>query len=287
MATPPAAAFLAAALSLSLSLAGPYDMYGPKLEEAEAAVEAGSHADAFSSFHDAYESLPAKDRAGDLGADVVARVGEVARSEAFTASPDAAALAEAIALTRRHLEDLERFAPQRDREKATQQLAELEAMKGGEEPAVVPTPAADPVHTTPPPATEAARATGVSGRGRRADQPHSKRPTGIALVVLGTGGVLAGVGLLGYGGWRFSLTTQTYEAEGDSVDDGDEAAELNAWRRREYLKSGLALGFGGLIAGTGIGMLIAGAVMVSRNKKSTTAWLPVIGPNSVGLSGKF
>ena len=279
---PAAAVLLAATL-----FAGPYDEYGSKLEAAEAAVESGSHADALISFRDAYESLPAKDRAGDLGADVVSRVGEVARSEAFASSPDPQALDDAIAVTRRHLEDLERFAPERSRELAEEQLAELEAMKEEDEPAAVPVPAPTP-QVSPEPEPEAKpRRARRGAQDKDAGPANSKRPVAITLVVLGTGGVLAGAGFLGYGGWRFSLASQGYRAESDAVDNDDEAAELNAWRRREYLKSGLSLGAGGLLAGAGIGMLIAGAVMLSRNKKSNTAWLPVVGPNMVGLSGKF
>jgi hypothetical protein len=261
-----------------IALVGPYDAYEAKLIEAEHAATTGEQAKAVSLYRDAYESLPAQDRAGDLGADVVTRVDELTHSETFQTAPDPTALAGAIQLMERHIEDLRRFAPDRDTARTQVSLATLVALRDAKAEPKAPEPEPEPGPEPPPEPPEPDP--------QPQPQPASRRPLGVGLVVSGAVAFVGGVSLLAYGGWWFGRTNAGYRREVGDLGPGFSSPALNDWRDEEYVPARVLMATGAIVGVIGVGLVIGGAVVLARDGRSNTVFAPLLGPDRVGIGAR-
>ena len=272
------------------------DDFYAKLAQAEEAEGAGDLVRAGALYDEAYAAMPEAERGGETGSDVVRARVRVGR-ESFLANPDDPAPLEASsALLTQHIADVSRLDPSRDRaelEKLQSSTAALlERFKDQAEEAVEEEePAeAEPEDPRPEPTPERNPEPMVD------DAPPTKdrRPLGIGLAVGGGVVLVGGIVLLAVGGNLFSATTDTYNGSkdlypADCTVPGN-VCEFAQWRDSEYDRGRIFLGVGAAAAAVGLGLTVAGVVILvkSRGARSTALGpMPLRAGGGLSLRGAF
>lgn len=257
------------------SRAPSYDDYAEHLEQAQARADAEDYGGALGNFAQAYAALPADDRVGELGADVIDRVIGLTAATLAEPDPDPEALRRARAVLVRHLGEVEQTDPQRDLSAVHEQREQIDAALAQREPA-----------PPPPPPTANRRVVSPTPT----DTSPSRRRLALGLTIGGSVAAVAGIGLIGYGGW-FSSRNRDLQ---DRFDADDAAGRLTVNDRttmRNYLdeekREAATWIVAGVVATTaGVGVLTAGLIMLRRERRATptTATVsPIVGPQTAGL----
>jgi len=266
----------------------PWAAYGELVGEAEVAAEAGQARVAVERYTAAYDALPPDVRGGPFGRDVIDRVSSLTAN-----ATDPEVLRATLTLLDRHLVDAETTPEPADLSRYTQQRTEvarkLEAIEreAEEAPAQREVDQEERAPPLPPSAVRESPPTDAGG-------PRSNdRAVGIGLIATG-GTVLAGsLAMFGVAGYHASLYS---EADADEAECAADPActtppqEWENWREYNAARRNAVLVSGGVLAGVGAAVLIAGLVVFLRDRKKTAgvALLPRLdGGASAVVMGRF
>lgn len=249
----------------------PWAAYGEHIAQAEATVEAGETLAAIDCYATAYDTLPPQARAGAFGRDVIDRVLPLAEAPGVD-EPDV--LRKTLALLDRHLEDAKNAADPTDSSPYEDRRAELaHRLERLDPPAsavpVPPTPVAGgPAEATPFPSSE------VDAPSTDSDRPAStQRRAGIGLLSAGGIVLASGIGLLGHGGYLVNRIRSRYAANYEACARNRNCDEWDAWRADNTPTGNAVLASGAALAGVGAAMLVGGAILLARSKKTRDAAL--------------
>ena len=253
----------------------------------------------------AYEALPATDRAGDFGEDIVNRVTALTRQDEFLESAGTAGLEEASALIERYLDDVERFEFERKVSQHQKNLAKLallvarvkkqEQAKEAEEQLQQQDDETRPLPATPSPFVEPAEL-GTPAVGSRDSSPPRDTVTRRPLVIgLSVGGAALAIGSLGFflNAARISGYVDQVESDLDDPSLSEEDRRVGQDYIEENNPRAAASSAGGvimLLAGLGlIGGAIAVDVIDRKRARASASLFPSISRSGAGLSlsGRF
>lgn len=270
----------------SASRADPYDAYARSLQEAIDAVTQGRLGGAVQAYAAAYDALPANDRVGALGDDVVIAVVDLCEQSDFVNTAELRELQTAEALIERYVQDavsLDAAAVLPSHRAALEalRLAIEEHEHASEAP-----PELNPPKLPPPAEPERDAAPREAP-----DEPKPRvRRLGLGLTIGGAGLTAVGVGLLAYGASFNALNNRlasVYERdEANGTLRGDDLATANAFIAEEQRQANAWLAVGGVAAGVGAGLIVAGVVVLYRHRRPSNSarMVPILGPNRSGMA---
>jgi len=248
---------------------GPYDAYGEHLKQARRQGKEGALVDAAKTYTLAYESLPMQDRATELGSDVVAQVAALIEASA-PHEPPPTLLETTIALLDRHIEDIAKFAADRDATAFTTTRddfrAKLSAIRSDEP--------SSPLPSTPREGSPPLILVGSSPEPDRSSISGSHK-LGIGLTTGGSALVVTGVAFMAYGGWLRQRTLDLYDSRRDRC-VAEACEDQSEWRDRELRSATGWLAGGSVAAAIGVAALATGIwLMIQRRDRShRIVWIP-------------
>jgi len=239
--------------------ADPYDVYEATLAQAEQASRSGDFALAVDLYTRAYEALPAEDRAGELGSDLVHEIAATAQASDERDDRDVSLLRSAIEVIDRHLAVVSAPSGSAAGGASRESLAHKRLQLGARLTEITIAPESVTTDETRPTQPPAKPRKPVSHE-RRKDVAFGLLAGGV--VVLG-----GGIGLLAGGGRHFNTTEEDYERSLAANSCTAPDCDLEGWYAQERREiAGLFAG-GGILAAVGVALLVTGGVIAASSFK--------------------